>query len=200
MCGFVALLARDGHQPDSALLVRMTHLIAHRGPDDHGFFLDGSVGLGFRRLSILDLAPSGHQPMTSADGRHVIVFNGEIYNYVELREELLVRGHNFRSTRRYRSAACRLSGVGSRLPRSAQRDVGVRHLRPGRTAHFRRARSLRGETAVSLPRRYVLPCWPRRSRPCAIRDARISKSTGTQSPTICWKAGLIRRNARSTSA
>jgi asparagine synthase (glutamine-hydrolysing) len=98
MCGFVAILSRDGHQPDPAFLARMTDLLAHRGPDDSGFFIEGPVGLGFRRLAILDLAPSGHQPMTSADNRHVIVFNGEIYNYVELRKELVARGHVFRST------------------------------------------------------------------------------------------------------
>jgi asparagine synthase (glutamine-hydrolysing) len=80
------------------MLGRMTDLLAHRGPDDRGLFIEGPIGLGFRRLSILDLAPSGHQPMISADGRHVIVFNGEIYNYVELRAQLQSRGHTFRST------------------------------------------------------------------------------------------------------
>jgi asparagine synthase (glutamine-hydrolysing) len=76
----------------------MTDLIAHRGPDDSGYFVEGHVGLGFRRLSILDLAPSGHQPMASDDERHVIVFNGEIYNYIELRRELIALGHRFRSS------------------------------------------------------------------------------------------------------
>jgi asparagine synthase (glutamine-hydrolysing) len=84
--------------PDAALLGRMADLLAHRGPDDQGSFAENNVALAFRRLSILDLAPSGHQPMLSPDGRHVIVFNGEIYNFVELRAELLGLGHVFRST------------------------------------------------------------------------------------------------------
>jgi asparagine synthase (glutamine-hydrolysing) len=98
MCGFVAVYSTNGRTPAADPLARMTSLIRHRGPDDSGLFVEGRVGLGFRRLSILDLAPSGHQPMVSADGRHVIVFNGEIYNYVELRSELKALGHTFRST------------------------------------------------------------------------------------------------------
>ncbi|MCU0949496.1 MAG: asparagine synthase (glutamine-hydrolyzing) [Burkholderiaceae bacterium] len=98
MCGFVAIMSVPGSSPDRQLLARMTELIAHRGPDDCGYFVEGQVGLGFRRLSILDLAASGHQPMLSDDERHVIVFNGEIYNYVELRRELQGLGHRFRSS------------------------------------------------------------------------------------------------------
>ncbi len=69
--------------------------IAHRGPDDCGQFVEGAVALGFVRLAIIDLTDAGHQPMVSADGRHVIVFNGEIYNYRELRAELQAAGHRF---------------------------------------------------------------------------------------------------------
>lgn len=98
MCGFVAIRSLTGKQPDVDLLGRMSDLLRHRGPDDGGIFTENAVGLGFRRLSILDLAPSGHQPMVSADGRHVIAFNGEIYNYIELRKELQSFGHTFRST------------------------------------------------------------------------------------------------------
>jgi asparagine synthase (glutamine-hydrolysing) len=76
----------------------MSASIVHRGPDDEGFFFDRHVGFGFRRLAILDLSPNGHQPMTTADGRYTVVFNGEIYNYVELRKELASSGHAFRST------------------------------------------------------------------------------------------------------
>lgn len=98
MCGFAAYVSLNGQKPDQALLARMTTLLAHRGPDDVGFFAEGGYAVGFRRLAILDVAPSGHQPMLSPDGRHVIVFNGEIYNYVELREQLTGLGHSFRST------------------------------------------------------------------------------------------------------
>lgn len=98
MCGFAAVISLCGGKPDHGLIARMTALLAHRGPDDDGDFAEDGFAVGFRRLAILDLAPSGHQPMFSADGRHVIVFNGTIYNYVELRKELLARGHVFRSS------------------------------------------------------------------------------------------------------
>ncbi len=77
------------------LLERMTKQLTHRGPDDEGFFLDGSVGLGHRRLSIVDLSPSGHQPMANEDGSVWIVFNGEIYNHPTLRRWLEGRGHRY---------------------------------------------------------------------------------------------------------
>ena len=74
----------------------MARTIAHRGPDDEGYFIAGPVGLGFRRLSIIDLA-GGHQPMSDAEETVWIVFNGEIYNYKELREELRGKGYQFRT-------------------------------------------------------------------------------------------------------
>jgi asparagine synthase (glutamine-hydrolysing) len=92
------MLGVGGRQADATVLHRMARSIAHRGPDDSGTYLDHQVGLGFRRLSILDLSPSGHQPMCSDDGQLVIVFNGEIYNYLELRDELRAVGYCFRST------------------------------------------------------------------------------------------------------
>ena len=98
MCGLVVMLGLAGRQADAAILNRMAQSIAHRGPDDSGMYLHHQVGFGFRRLSILDLSPTGHQPMTSEDGQLVIVFNGEIYNYIELRDELRAAGYRFRST------------------------------------------------------------------------------------------------------
>ncbi len=92
------MLGLAGRQADAAVLTRMAQSIAHRGPDDSGLYLDHQVGFGFRRLSILDLSPTGHQPMCSEDGQLAIVFNGEIYNYVELRDELRGAGYCFRST------------------------------------------------------------------------------------------------------
>jgi len=77
-------------------IVRMARSIAHRGPDDEGFFIAGPVGLGFRRLSIIDLA-GGHQPMSDAQKTVWVIFNGEIYNYKELRAELLCKGYEFRT-------------------------------------------------------------------------------------------------------
>lgn len=75
----------------------MSDAIWYRGPDDAGMHIDGNIGLAHRRLSILDLSSAGHQPMSSADGTIWLVFNGEIYNYVELREELRRQGHTFRT-------------------------------------------------------------------------------------------------------
>src|SRR5207248_2002861 len=72
-------------------------LIAHRGPDDSGHWISGNVGLGHRRLSIIDLSPAGHQPMASDDGTLWITYNGECYNYAELAAGLRRRGHRFRS-------------------------------------------------------------------------------------------------------
>jgi asparagine synthase (glutamine-hydrolysing) len=98
MCGLAVILGRGGARVDPDVVERMTAILSHRGPDDSGTFMSETVGIGFRRLSILDLSPTGHQPMTTADGDVTIVFNGEIYNFVELRDALLALGHVFRST------------------------------------------------------------------------------------------------------
>jgi len=93
MCGIAGCLALAlGAGPDQAWLTRALDRIHHRGPDDDGVYTDADVGLGFRRLSILDLSQAGHQPMRSADGRFWMLFNGEIYNYVELAAELRDQG------------------------------------------------------------------------------------------------------------
>ncbi|HEY0687068.1 MAG TPA: asparagine synthase (glutamine-hydrolyzing) [Steroidobacter sp.] len=97
MCGLVGVFYRD-QACDPARLKAMRDIISHRGPDDAGDFIEGPLGLGHRRLSIIDLSPAGHQPMFTADGRYVIVYNGEIYNYNELKQELAAQGAQFRST------------------------------------------------------------------------------------------------------
>ncbi|PYO16311.1 MAG: asparagine synthase (glutamine-hydrolyzing), partial [Gemmatimonadetes bacterium] len=97
MCGIVGIVHRERDRPVAPeTLRRMCAAIRHRGPDDEGLFVDGGVGLGMRRLSIIDLS-GGRQPIFNEDGSKVIVFNGEIYNYQELRRELVARGHVFRS-------------------------------------------------------------------------------------------------------
>ena len=98
MCGFVGMVRLDGAPADRETIERMSASIAHRGPDGQGVYVEGPVGLGFRRLAILDLSDAASQPMVSADGRYVLVFNGEIFNFLELREELVQLGHQFRST------------------------------------------------------------------------------------------------------
>ena len=97
MCGICGKLNFDREASISPeLLKAMADAIYHRGPDDEGYYLSGAVGLGFRRLSIIDLA-TGHQPISNEDGTVWIVFNGEIYNYQELREFLKTKGHSFKT-------------------------------------------------------------------------------------------------------
>jgi asparagine synthase (glutamine-hydrolysing) len=97
MCGIAGQFNFERREPvDRETIVRMARSIAHRGPDDEGYFISGPLGLGFRRLSIIDLA-GGHQPMSNAEETVWLIFNGEIYNYKELRAELQGKGHEFRT-------------------------------------------------------------------------------------------------------
>ena len=96
MCGIAGIFNRDGRPADRDVLISMTRAMHHRGPDDEGIFLDRQVGLGHRRLSIIDRA-AGHQPMCNEDETVWIVFNGEIYNFQEIREDLVAQGHRFRT-------------------------------------------------------------------------------------------------------
>jgi asparagine synthase (glutamine-hydrolysing) len=97
MCGIAGVFDRGGTPADGALLERMAAALAHRGPDGDGFYIDGSVGLAHRALRIIDLSDAAFQPMTLPDSDSWLVFNGEIYNYVELMAELQARGQQFRS-------------------------------------------------------------------------------------------------------
>jgi asparagine synthase (glutamine-hydrolysing) len=94
MCGIVGVF-RTHENCDADRLIRMRDALTHRGPDDAGLMTDGTLGLAQRRLSIIDLSPLGHQPMVTEDGRYSIVYNGEIYNYPELRAGLEARGVKF---------------------------------------------------------------------------------------------------------
>lgn len=97
MCGIAGYMRSCSPGADEDTLRRMGEVIRHRGPDAGGEYLDDTVGLAHRRLSIIDLSPLGNQPMFSVDGRYVIVFNGEIYNFLDLRAELERQGYPFRS-------------------------------------------------------------------------------------------------------
>src|SRR3954451_19295743 len=95
MCGIYGILTLDGPQAHPReVLSRMGNAIVHRGPDDEGSYADGHLLLGMRRLSIIDVA-GGHQPLTNEDGTVIVVCNGEIYNYRELRAGLERAGHRF---------------------------------------------------------------------------------------------------------
>jgi len=98
MCGIAGFWSNRPLVGDDARcrLEAIRDAISHRGPDDSGIWLEGSVAFGHRRLSIVDLSPLGHQPMTSANGRFTICFNGEVFNFQALRDELAARGHTFR--------------------------------------------------------------------------------------------------------
>src|ERR1700694_6059825 len=97
MCGIAGFFRSCAQSADEATLRCMGDAIRHRGPDAGGEYLDEHIGLAHRRLSIIDLSTDGNQPMFSADGRYVIVFNGEIYNFQELRAQLEKSGTKFRS-------------------------------------------------------------------------------------------------------
>ena len=152
MCGIAGLIRLTDAGRDGGVIEKMTAAVAHRGPDGSGidFYRDSHDGnrrsatngsadwriaLGHRRLSILDLSDAGRQPM-SYRGRLWITFNGEIYNYVELRRELETLGHEFPITNRYGSHPRRVRRVGHGLLRAAPRHVGTgAHRRPAADGH-----------------------------------------------------------------
>jgi len=97
MCGIVGIFNANGAPVSPAILRKMTDAISHRGPDGEGFYTDSFIGLGHRRLAIIDPSPAGHQPMITEDGSVSITYNGEVYNFRELRAELEALGYKFRS-------------------------------------------------------------------------------------------------------
>jgi asparagine synthase (glutamine-hydrolysing) len=96
MCGIVGIVRFDGSKVRPDEIRAMTESIAHRGPDDHGALIEGGLGMGMRRLSIVDLTSGGHQPLFNEDGDVAVVFNGELYGHRDLRSRLVVEGHRFR--------------------------------------------------------------------------------------------------------
>lgn len=97
MCAIAVLINRNRKNVNKESLIKMIDVMKHRGPDAGGVYLDGYIGFGHRRLSIIDTVSSSNQPMESVDGKYVIIFNGEIYNYIELRNELISQGVVFRT-------------------------------------------------------------------------------------------------------
>ncbi|WHZ15587.1 MAG: Asparagine synthetase [glutamine-hydrolyzing] [Nitrospira sp.] len=97
MCGIAGIFNLNGQPVPPVVLRKMTDAIAHRGPDGEGFYIDSFVGLGHRRLAIIDLSSAGHQPMATPDGQLIISYNGEVYNFLELRAELETLGYRFQS-------------------------------------------------------------------------------------------------------
>ncbi len=97
MCGIAGLIYLDGRPVNKSLVTAMTNAIEHRGPDSEGQWVQDNVGIGHRRLAIIDLTQAGHQPMLSNDERYVLSYNGELYNFQQLRTELEKAGYKFRS-------------------------------------------------------------------------------------------------------
>jgi len=99
MCGIAGIVSIRGEAVEPGGIERLTSQMAHRGPDGTGYWFNAerNVALGHRRLAVIDPGEGGYQPMVSADGRHIIVFNGEIYNFIELRAELEASGVRFRT-------------------------------------------------------------------------------------------------------
>src|SRR5919201_138382 len=97
MCGIAGVYNLDGRPVATGVIKTMTDSLVHRGPDGEGLYVDGPLGLGHRRLAILDLSLAGRQPMANETGDVILTFNGEIYNFQKLRVELEARGHRFHS-------------------------------------------------------------------------------------------------------
>ena len=157
MCGIVGILARKTQIPP-AVLEQATRSLAHRGPDDSGTVLlketqpePLEIGLGHRRLAILDLSPLGHQPMQDPVTGNWIVFNGEIYNFRELREGTRSRRRRVQESFRHGSDSGRLSRVGRVLPDAAGRHVRVCPLGRAAQAAAAGARSHGNQAAVLPP-------------------------------------------------
>ena len=96
MCGICGIIRFDDQPVEKLNIKTMMNEMKHRGSDDEGVFIDNNVGFGFVRLSIIDLSSSGHQPMFDETDRFMIIHNGEVYNYIELRSELRKKGYHFK--------------------------------------------------------------------------------------------------------
>ena len=129
MAGIAGCLAlAGGTRPDADWVLRAVRRMAHRGPDDEHVISDGPVTLGARRLAVIDPSAAGRQPMRSADGRYLIVYNGEIYNYAELAQRLRARGVALRGGSDTEVLLESYAAEGKDALREAARHVRLRHL------------------------------------------------------------------------
>ena len=147
MCGIAGMIdPRLGREEGETFLGRMLWSIRHRGPDCSSSLIEMPVLLGHNRLSIIDLDERANQPMVY-DGL-VIVYNGEVYNYVEIRRELEERGYRIRHNLRHRGDPCGLPGMGCRLRNPIRRNVGIRHLGQGERGAVLLARPVRDQALL----------------------------------------------------
>jgi asparagine synthase (glutamine-hydrolysing) len=199
MCGLAGYWQTPGATESTlcAQVTRMMDTLTHRGPDDSGAWVDPAAGiaLGFRRLAILDLSPTGHQPMFSADGRYVVIFNGEIYNYRDLRAGLGSAGSGSGSSdTEVILESCSIRGPEATIPRLwgmfATRAVGPAEHR------LILARDRVGKSRCTTQMNDV-HIFGSGSRPCALIRRFRRRLTAMRSPCICASA-TFRRRARST--
>ena len=151
MCGICGKLRFDGAEVERDLIVRMCRTLVHRGPDAEGVYTAPYVGLGQRRLSIIDLSDQAVAPLSNEDGSVWVTYNGEIYNFRELRAELAGAGPSLPDGRRHRGHRPPVRGVRGRVPVAPARHVRLRALGRPRPAPVRRPRPLRQEAALLRP-------------------------------------------------
>ena len=172
MCGICGKISFNGESISPELIRSMRAAIARRGPDDMGIFLsedNGSgvqVGLGHRRLSIIDLSPAAHQPMSNEDGTIWLTYNGEIYNYKDLRRELEAKGHRFRSDSDTEVVVHLYEEEGCRGRQALERHVRLRPLGRKKAAPVALPRPHRDQAAGLLLGRRLACSSPRRSGRC----------------------------------
>lgn len=171
MCGFVGFTGNIVNR--DKILRNMANRIIHRGPDMEGFHMSGNepsdfVNLGFRRLSIIDLS-DGAQPMYNEDGSVVVVFNGEIYNFMDLRRELAEPGTHFQDPLRYRGHCSRLGGVRREPCRTSSRNVRVCRMGYAYPYDVRSARLFRNQAVL-------LFASPRREHAFRLRNKKLSRA------------------------
>ena len=186
MCGIFGFAG----PPDRQLLGRMAAALVHRGPDDAGSFETAAVSLGHRRLSIID-REGGHQPVANEDETVWLVYNGEVYNYRELRAELRGRGSRLPHAQRQRGHRPRLRGVGAGLRRALQRHVGVRRGRPARRRRRRQRRQARPEPRPLRHQAALLRALAAH-RPAAVRQRDQGAAAGSGARTRARRPDALR--------
>ena len=175
MCGFVGFLNTPEVGSPENVVRAMADRIIHRGPDDADYYVDEGISLGFRRLSIIDLE-GGRQPILNEDGTKVLVFNGEIYNFQSLREDLLKKGHVFKTRTDSETILHGYEEYGKEILQKLRGMFAFGHLGQGEEGAFRRPGYFRHQALLLLQKRGPVLC--------GLRDQKLSLP-----PLLCEGAG-----------